>query len=365
MTTKIIVKNQKILSATKDFLSQYLAKKNRIDDGVYLSFYVSEENQNSSISRGVKINQILREVELTLKSQLNAKLAQSLLSQLNKINPQDIAQNNKMSIAFFVTEKFAGFVFVPFPVFENVVLAQSLHLKPILSWIKSGDQFYLITLSAKLCRLMKGDSFSLSEVGAVTLQSAGLDKNKKLSDKNIKLKLLSAAEEEFYQYVKNDNFPIIIGGVDELHVLYRGINRDPDLLKERIIGNLDRSNFDELHGDCLDILNAIRSKSDQDILAHYKEMKPYGKVVEELNEITIAAIQGRIRNLMIASDRFLWGSLDKVTGKISNHINKNLAIPEDDILDDLAEIVIARGGVVTLFKYNEMPSDNEAIALLK
>jgi hypothetical protein len=94
-------------------------------------------------------------------------------------------------------------------------------------------------------------------------------------------------------------------------------------------------------------------------------MKYCGKVIEELNEITIAAIQGRIRNLIIASDRFLWGSLDKTTGKITSHINKNLAIPEDDILDDLAEIVIARGGAVTLLKHNEMPSDNEAIALLK
>lgn len=364
MTNKIIIKNQKILNATKEFLTNYLAKKNRINE-MYLSFFLSEENPSSSLSRKMRFNKMLREIELTLKSQLNAKLANSMMDQLEKLNPREVVDSNTMSIAFFVSETFAGFLFVPFPVYESVVVAQSLHLKPILSWIKSGDQFYLITLSSKLCRLLKGDSFTLSEISSVALPSIENDKNKKTSVQNNKLKFLAHAEEEFYQFVKNDNFPIIIGGAEELHGLYRNVNRDPDLLKERIIGNLDRSSFEELHDECLAILSTVRSSLDLDILSNFKEMKPYGKVIEELNEITIAAIQGRIRNLMIASDRCLWGNLDKVTGKITTHVSKNLAIPEDDILDDLAEIVIARGGAVTLLKQMEMPSDSEAIALLR
>jgi hypothetical protein len=143
------------------------------------------------------------------------------------------------------------------------------------------------------------------------------------------------------------------------------VNRDPDLLQERIVGNLDKSSFEELHDECLSIINLIKNKNDKDLLDSYKEMKPYGKVVEELNDITIAAIQGRVRNLVIASDRFHWGQLDKVTGEMTSQLSKNQALLQDDILDDLAEIVIARGGDVTLFKYKEMPSDNEAIAFLR
>ena len=365
MKSRITSSNQEIVSSTKEFLSRYLAKKNKTDNEVYLSFYISENNKDSPTSRGIRIIHMLREVELTLKSQLNPKLAKALLEQLHKLNPSEIVKANKMSFAFFVTESFAGFIFVPFPVYENVVVARSLHLKPIISWLKSGDQFYLITLSPKLCRLIRGDSFSLTEIKSVNLSSIDYDKNKNISDMTIKSKLLTHAEEEFYQHVKNNNFPIILGGAADLQELYKRINRDPDVLRERIIGNLDRSTFEDLHNDCLEILNAIRFSNDRSVLAHYQEMKHHGKVIEELNEITIAAIQGRIRNLMVASDRFLWGFLDKTTGKITSHINKNLAIPEDDILDDLAEIVIARGGSITLLRHNEMPSDNEAIALLR
>lgn len=366
MNTKITIKNQKILNETKTFLTQYLSQKNReIGPKIYLSFYLSEDTTNAETTRAAKFSKILREAELSLKSQLNSKIAGKMLEQLNKINPIEIVRDSKMSIAFFVSEHFAGFVLVPFPVFENVIVAQSLHLKPILPWIKSGDRFYLITLSSKTCRLLKGDSFSLTEINTVTLPNDETRNIKKMSAKNNKLKLLSQAEQEFYQVLKNDAHPIIIGGVNELHDLYKTVNRDPDLLKERIVGNLDRSSFEDLHDECLKILNTIRSNNDANILLTFQDLKPYGKVIDELNEITIAAIQGRVRNLMVASDRFLWGHLDKTSGKITNQLTKNLAVPEDDILDDLAEIVMSRGGDVTLLKHNEMPTDRKAMALLK
>lgn len=366
MFTKIKLKNQDNLTATRKFIDNYLQQRNKgADTNFYLSFYLSEDSATTHMSRGIRFTRMLKEVELSLKSQLKLSQANNILAQINKLNLAEVVRDNKMSVAFFASEKFAGFVFVPFPVYENVVVAHSLHLKPILPWIMSGDQFYLITLSSKLCRLLKGDSFSLTEVSSITLSKNEIEKAKKLNDKKSKQKILARAEEEFYHFVKDDKFPIIIGGVEELHEMYLNVNRDPDLLKERIVGNLDKSSFEELHDECLGIINLIKQRNDQELLDSYEEMKPYGKVVDQLTEITIAAIQGRVRNLMVASDRFLWGHLDKNTGLITNHISKNLAVPEDDILDDLAEIVISRGGEVTLFKYKEMPSSNEAIAFLR
>ncbi|MBY0415894.1 MAG: hypothetical protein K2Q18_17105 [Bdellovibrionales bacterium] len=366
MPSKIKLKNQDNLTATRAFLNEYLLnKKGKNVSSVYLSFYLSEDAPELQVSRGVRFTRMLKEVELTLKSQLSPKIASNILAQLNKVNPSEIVRDNQMSIAFFASEDFAGFLFIPFPVHENVVVAHSLHLKPIISWIMSGDKFYLITLSTKQCRLLKGDSFSLTEVSSVSLSDSDIEKFKKNNDKKIKHKILSRAEDEFYHLYKNDHFPIILGGVEELHDAYRTINRDPDILTERIVGNLDKTNFEELHDECLKIINLINKKNNLMLLSYYREQKPYGKIIDHLSEIALAAAQGRVRNLMVASDRYLWGHLDKSTGEVTKHLNKNLAIPEDDILDDLAELVIARGGEVALFKYSEMPSDNEAIAFLR
>jgi hypothetical protein len=366
MPTKIRLKNQDNLTATKTFLNEYLLQKKRgTENNIYLTFYLSEDAPELEVSRNVRFARMLKEVELILRTQLCPKVATKILTQLNKNSLGEIIRDNKMSVAFFASEEYSGFVFIPFPVHEKVVVAHSLHLKPIIPWIMSGDKFYLVTLSSKLCRLLKGDSFSLTEVSSISLSSSEIEKNKKSNDKKIKYKILARAEEEFHQFFKDDKYPIIIGGVEELHEIYKSMNRDPDILNERIVGNLDKTNFEDLHDECLMIINQIKKRSDQDLLLYYKEQRPYGKIIDQLSEITVAAAQGRVRSLMVASDRFLWGHLDKGTGVITKHVNKNLVIPEDDILDDLAELVIARGGNVTLFKYDEMPSDNEAIAVLR
>lgn len=366
MPTKIKLKNHNNLLDTKIFLDKYLLQKKRgTGNNVYLSFYLSQDTPGFQVSRGIRFARMLKEVELTLKKKLSHKVANNILFQLNKKNLSEVVRDNKMSVAFFATEEFSGFLLVPFPVNETVIVAHSLHLKPIIPWIMSDDKFYLVTLSSKVCRLYRGDSFSLAEVSSLSLSSSENEASKKTKDKKSKYKIIAKAEESFYQFFKDDKLPIIIGGVEELHEIYRSANRDPDILKERIAGNLDRVDFEELHDECLKITSLIKKRTAEKLLLQYQEQSPYGKIIDQLCDITIAAAQGRVRSLIVASDRFLWGHLDKSTGELTKHVNKNLTIPEDDILDDLAELVIARGGDVTLFKYNEMPSDNEAIAFLR
>jgi hypothetical protein len=110
MMTEITNNNQEIISATKEFLSLYLAKKNKTENEVYLSFYLSEDSKDFPTSRSIRFIQMLKEVELTLKSQLNPKLAKALIDQLQKLNPAEVVKSNKMSIAFFISETFAGFI---------------------------------------------------------------------------------------------------------------------------------------------------------------------------------------------------------------------------------------------------------------
>lgn len=143
MRTRNINMNQEITNATKNFLSNYLAKKYKVENDIYLSFYVSEDdNDDLQISRSVRFTNILRKIELTLESQLYPKLAKIFIDQFIKLDPVEIIRSNKMSVGFFISESFSGFIFIPFPVCETIVVARSLHLKPILSWLKSGDQFY-------------------------------------------------------------------------------------------------------------------------------------------------------------------------------------------------------------------------------
>jgi len=349
--------NHENLLKTKRFLENYLGKKNKeIEQNVFLSLYLSKDFRGD---REAQARKKLKEAEIAVRAQVNNREAEKLLDQLRQVNPKDLIKTD-MSTALYVTTDFNGHLFIPFPVIESVIVARSLHLKPVLNWINKEDQFYLITLSGKMCRLLKGDAFVLTEVARVAMPL-----EQKTVDKKESEKLILMAEEKFYSYVKDDHFPIILGGVQNHYDVFEKFNRDPDLIKKRIIGNLDRMSYRDLHNKCLLLLDQKREEEGQIILKRYEEESPYGKVLTDLKEITIAAVQGKVQDLVIPHDKFIWGKLDRDTGKILAASMKNLAVPEDDVLDDLAEIVLSRGGDVTMCKYREMPNGIEAVAFLK
>ena len=364
MKNLIRLNDRKELVETKEFLKLYLSQKNKgIENGYYFSIYFSLEDENTEAARGVRINKILKEAELCIKSQLPSSVSKNIWNKFIKLRPYEIIQKSNTSVVFVGNENFAGFLYVPFNVSDKVIVARSLHLKPILEWLIQDDSFYLITLSSKKCRLLRGDSFNLFELDSVELEDN--EESTKEKKKIKTLKLIQAAEDRFYQHLKKDNRPIILGGVLELHKYYLQANRDPDVIGEKIIGNLDKASFSVLHQECLDILNEMRANRKNQTMSKIKEQRAYGRVLENLHEIAMAAIQGKVKSLLVANDVNVWGSINKATGDINSCTKKNISIPEDDVLDDLAEVVLARGGEVVICKQRDIPSAREAVALLR
>ena len=90
MTIKITLKNQENLTATKYFIEDYLKnKKKGTTETVYLSFYLSKDSDKNTSPRPIRLVKMLKEVELTLKSQLSPHIAKNIQAQLDKINIAD------------------------------------------------------------------------------------------------------------------------------------------------------------------------------------------------------------------------------------------------------------------------------------
>jgi hypothetical protein len=80
-------------------------------------------------------------------------------------------------------------------------------------------------------------------------------------------------------------------------------------------------------------------------------------------QIAKAAIQGRIRKLIVADEIRIFGKLDLKTGGMAIH-PFDLDHEDDDILDDLAQTVLAQGGEVVLASRDEIPKGRPVLAIL-
>jgi hypothetical protein len=71
--------------------------------------------------------------------------------------------------------------------------------------------------------------------------------------------------------------------------------------------------------------------------------------------------QGRVRTLLIDADIVLPGRLDRSTGEIVTNVGTDAGV--DDLLDDIAEEVVARGGEVVVVPTDKMPSHTGLAAI--
>ena len=80
-------------------------------------------------------------------------------------------------------------------------------------------------------------------------------------------------------------------------------------------------------------------------------------------QIAKAAVQGQIRKLIVAEGINIFGKIDKQTGGLAIH-PFDMNHEDDDILDDLAQTVLAYGGDVVVAPREEIPKGRTVLAIL-
>jgi hypothetical protein len=86
--------------------------------------------------------------------------------------------------------------------------------------------------------------------------------------------------------------------------------------------------------------------------------------IKNIFQIAKAAIKGKVRKLVIADGINIFGKIDRKSGGLSIHPT-HLDHEDDDILDDLAQEVLAHGGEVVVASREEIPKGRPILAILE
>lgn len=88
------------------------------------------------------------------------------------------------------------------------------------------------------------------------------------------------------------------------------------------------------------------------------------RATDVLHDITQYAMNGQIRMLLVSQARKLWGELDRLNGRFRLHSDQSNA-KDDDLMDDLAEMVMQSKGRVLVVPDDWMPTVSPIAAVLK
>lgn len=293
---------------------------------------------------------------------------------------------------------------------ERLVVADSLHIKPLLPLISSNGRFYILALSQDEVRLLQCTRYtaqtvelketpeSLAEIlqwddpekrmqfHTSTQSPAGARARPRLQgerpavfhghgtasaddEKDYILRYFHQLEKGITQITNDTHAPLVLAAVDYLHPIYREANTYPRLIEKGVVGNPEQASAGELHAQAWALVEPILSKEQQEAEAAYEELAGMGheQAADDLRDVAPAARAGRVRTLFVPVDVQRWGTFDEETFSVEVRDGAgDQARPGDvDLLDMAAVHTLLNDGAVYAVKAEDMPGDGVLAAVLR
>jgi hypothetical protein len=267
---------------------------------------------------------------------------------------------------------------------ELMIVADSFHIKPLMRILQSADRYQVLGLNRQEMKLFEGNRDVLDEIEpAQTVPRTITDA---LGEEQRQSRTLTAFSpspgapairhgygskqdevdidtERFFRAVDGAilkhhsrplGLPLILAALLEHQNLFRQITQNPFLLAEGIDIHPDALSADGLRERAWRVVEPQYLARLAALTEKFGRATAKGLGSDELAAVSQAAVAGRVETLLMDADRHIAGRIDAASGRIKYG---ELSDPEvDDLLDDLGELVVKKGGQVVIAPAERMPT---------
>lgn len=294
-------------------------------------------------------------------------------------------------LAVFATRERTWTYRLPAPVDELVVVADRLHIKPLLPGVSSGESFYVLALSQNVVRLLHGSRYSVHELAldeipaslaialrfddrepqlhshsalrtgtghvAATFHGQGVGKDTRSDD----LDRFLAAVDAGVRKLVDDRAAVVLAGVEHVVARYRKLTRHPRVVRGEIGGNPERLRAEELHDRAWPLVQPLFDAAQRE--ARERILDGSEPTRTTLTDVVWAARDGRIRSLFVPLGVQRWGHVDEAQDEVVEHEERR---PGDrDLFDVVAVDTLLTGGDVFAVAPEELPGPGPLAAELR
>jgi AcrR family transcriptional regulator len=148
--------------------------------------------------------------------------------------------------------------------------------------------------------------------------------------------------------------PLMLAALTEYHAPFRKLSHNPFLMAEGLEINPDALSLEELRQQTWQKVEPLYLARLSGLVESYQSARSRQLGADDLADVAQAALAGRVATLLVEADRTIPGRIDPATGLIEEG---DLSHPEiEDMLDDLAEMVLRTKGEVVVVPTTRMPS---------
>lgn len=336
----------------------------------------------------IRFKNLVKEAERLLADRYVGKEKDALLGPVSALSTPGFWRERSEGLALFHAPDRTAVYRLPVPLPDLAVVADSFHVKPLLRFLQSNRTFYVLVLSQKAVSLWVGTAAGVKPVDLSTLprsltEALGIERKEahrtawavggggavyqgrgtpESTKKDDLLRYFRAIDQALWQALREDRSPLFLAGAGSSFPIYREVCRYPFLAPGGIEGSFDTPTPEELHQRAWPVVEKHLRTLEDEAIADFQRLYDRKLASDILTEVAHAAVQGRIRRLLLGEGKRLFGRIEKGTGEVTLHGSQQVGPVDDDVLDDLAELVLARGGEILVVEQKRMPADAAAAA---
>lgn len=320
--------------ASKKSLIQPLLESS---EGIHLTVYIKNDLDLRKVRAELRLALIKAEAQLA--SVLGEDERAKFLEPIRTLERDErMLSQMKGNLGLFRTAKLFRIVGLSVPVRPHCVVAWTFHIKPLLRWLQKDRDFLFLNVGDLEATLYRADLNSYHYHDAYVFPECPEPNRSAISPSIVRWVRQRAYGQRPSLFLSGE--PLLVK-ILQSQIKYPTV---PIILPVKGQGETEIS---ELIARGREILARMSLDSVREAITDY------GQAVEEdlgshnIHQIAQAAVHGRVRKLIISEADQVPGRLDRVTGKLTIY-PKGLREPGDDLLDDLAQVVLLKGGEVIL-----------------
>jgi hypothetical protein len=264
----------------------------------------------------------------------------------------------KGNIGIFRNQESFRLLNIPVDVEPTCQVATSFHVKPLLKWMQSDQEFLLLGLSQESIDLYIGSQSTLKLIDSLFFADNLIDK--KFKEKEI-IFWLSGWVSEIAKHTKPKLY--MAGEKAILKNVARAL-KYRCTVKKPVSKNFSEKNLNHIVSLIRNAIKVDSRKVIEKCLFDFRLAEQDNRVQKNIFQIARSAVQGRVRKLLVSYDFNIYGKIDRKSGDLVIH-PFDLDHEDDDILDDLAQMVLSQGGEVVVASHDEIPKGRPILAILE
>ncbi len=340
------------------------------EDGVHLTAYLV--NRGDIIDLKKQLIDVISQCYEWLNPVLSIDARNKFLEPLDSLLlDARLFKEMKGNIGLFRNKNIFRVLNIPVEVESTCQVATSFHVKPLLRWLQTDQEFLLLGLEKEAAHLYIGSQDSFKLVDSIlfpeylrnTTSSDYISLKESKKQRRIKEETFSWLNEWVNRNTKNSQPKLFLAGEKPL---VEGMKRNlkyKNAVLAPVSNFFSRQNSLEI---CLSIGKILKEDSKlllEKALLEFRFAEEHKLTNKNIFQISKAVVRGRVKKLIVADDLNIFGKIDKKTGGIAIH-PFDLDHEDDDIMDDLAQMVLSQGGEVIVAKRNEIPNGRPILAIL-